>query len=220
MSKKRLLCKLIVHKKILRFTWALAHKDGAGLVSILQACGFSREVILSFLKRNNLYNRSSAYASLTPAMLADVNNDYNLAIQLYRNEINSNTASPDSYLNLAHLLWVYGRVGLMSEDLIANEIQALIKVAQEKFPDYRQTTLFKLTIISQVPGVFIKPSYVDWMGILIPFNRNRSQVLSPVNAPFDEECDSFLQECDYVPTARNLFLKTILSNARESVSND
>ena len=159
------------------------------------------------------------------ALNKDIEKKYLEAVNCYENEINSNQSPDiDTYINLAFIYWEF------ATDLFAfnipnnipeewsliggNRYSKIIEMGLEKYPDnlelhfwkrYFLSRLFEQDFTEQDCEQLIK-TYVDNKSLvpyfsLYLFNREK----------YKGQRDKLIEECDNKPTAKYLYIKSIIS---------
>lgn len=211
---------------------AVAEKNVSHIVQILKELELDRRDIIPIIKSLGLYTPSNDYQyCMSKGERADVDGNYLDALSLYEAELYGPLPSMENAMNLAHLYWRSLSQGPCPIQNLSSSIP------DESAIEKLNLTLNYSSVISDFEASFwriyyllatFKPivlfSETDWKLII---ERYSSLAPPPPEMYFvcysvhpdkyKEHMVTFYQECLVCPTARNLYIKRIIDNVKETI---
>ena len=159
------------------------------------------------------------------AITKEINKEYIEAVNYYEDEINnhSNSASLDSYINLAFLYWCFA-FDLFGFNIPNNipdtysiiggkKYLKILELGLDKYPNSVELNFWK----KYFPHIIFSEEFSvqDCKQLMEKFEGSQSSVpyfflYQFDNDKYEREKKELLEECKKLPTAKNLYIKSIL----------
>jgi hypothetical protein len=160
------------------------------------------------------------------ALIKEINKEYVEATKFYENEILSKKpVSPESYINLAFIYWSFAFElfefnipNNIPEDysiIGGNRYQKILDLGLSNYPNNVELNFWKKYFQHIIYGEDFSEN--DCKRLLEKYGDNESTVPYFFLYLFDkerykEQRNELLQACDKIPTAKNIYIKSIIEN--------